>query len=108
MERVFRIHQTRRGTGDFVPGLRRRADADCLTAVNWNTRHLVFNNAVLVVDFWDPRQARWERHRCQASDWQQRRHSTGNVQRLEIDWNTAVAVNAVPQNTVARIVRVEY
>lgn len=107
MERVFKVHQTRVGTGDYVPGLTRRKDADCLTAVNWNTRHYVFQNRVLVIDLWDARQKRWERRRCQASDWQQRRHSTGNVQRFEVDWETARAVNMVPQNTVARLVRVE-
>lgn len=89
MERVFRAHQTRKGTGDYVPGLRRRADANCLTAVNWNTRHYVFQNRVLVIDLWDAKQGRWERQRCQASDWQQKRHSTGNRQRFEVDYNTA-------------------
>lgn len=107
MERVFRAHQTRKGTGDYVPGLHRRADANCLTAVNWNTRHYVFQNRVLVIDLWDARQGRWERQRCQASDWQQRRHSTGSRQRFEVDYQTARRVNMIPQNTVARLVGVE-
>lgn len=95
-------------SGDYVPGMRLRRDADCLTAVNWNSRWMLGANVVLVVDLYDKVQQRWERHRCQASDYQQRRHSTGSRQRLEIDWETAVVVNAVPSNTVARIIELSY
>jgi hypothetical protein len=109
MERTFRLHQDprRAKTGDYIPTLRRRPDADCLTAVNWESRWMLAANVVLVVDFYDPHQKRYERHRCQVADYQQRRHSTGRVQRLEIDYVTAQRVNAVPSNTTARIVRVE-
>jgi hypothetical protein len=109
MERVFRCHMTPGcgDDGDYVPSLRRRADTDCLTAVNFNSRAWVRHNVVLVIDFWDPVQRRYERHRCQASDWQQRGHSTGSRQRFEIDWKTAKSVNAVPSNTTAKLVRVE-
>jgi hypothetical protein len=108
MERVLAAHMNPRnaGRGDYVLGLHRRAGVDCLTAVNWQSRHLVFQNKVLVIDFYDRVQKRWERHNCLASDWQQRRHSTGNRQRFEIDWNTAQAVHAVPGNTVARLVAI--
>jgi hypothetical protein len=108
MERVLAAHMNPRnaGRGDYVPGLRRRAGADCLTAVSWQTRHLVFQNKVLVIDFYDRVQKRWERHNCLAADWQQRRHSTGNRQRFEVDWGTAIAVNAVPGNTVGRLVAI--
>lgn len=109
MERVFANHMNPRfaRTGDYVPTLRRRADADCLVAVNYNSRGWVRQNVVLVIDFWDPVQRRYERHRCQPSDWQQRRHSTDSRQRFEVDWGTAKSVNAVPNNTTARLVRVE-
>ena len=101
MERTFEVHMSRNAApGDYVPGLYRRRDADCLTAVNWNTRQLVFQNRVLVIDFWDQRQKRWERRRCQASDWQQKRHSTGSRQRFEIDYRTAVSLNMLCCNTV--------
>lgn len=95
-------------TGDYVKGMRRRADADCMTAVNWQSRWMLGANVVLVVDLWDAKQKRWERHRCQPVDHQQRRHSTGTTQRLEIDYQTAKSVNMIRNGTTtARIVRVE-
>jgi hypothetical protein len=108
MERVLAAHMNPAyaGRGDYVPGLHRRAGVDCLTAVSWQSRHLVFQNKILVIDFWDRVQKRWERHNCLAADWQQRRHSTGNRQRFEIDYGTALAVHAVPGNTVARLVAI--
>lgn len=110
MGRVFGVHASQRSAahGDYVPGLYRRSDSDCLTAVNYNSRSWVYRNTVLVIDFWDRVQARWERHRCQASDWQMRRDSTGTRQRFEIDYSTALSVHAVPWNTVARLVSVSY
>lgn len=107
MERVFHVHETRRATGDYVPGLYRRHDADGLTAVNYNSRWMIRANVVLVVDLWDRVQQRWERHRLQVSDWQMRRDSTP-YQRLEVDWNTAVSAHAVGTNTVARIIAISY
>lgn len=106
MERVFRVHQTADRTGDHVPGLVRQPGVDCLVAVNWNTHNWVYHNTVLTIDFWDRVERRWERHSCQVSDWQRRRDSTGTRQRFEIDWGTAAAVHAVPNNTIARLVAV--
>jgi hypothetical protein len=110
MERAASNHMNPRfaRTGDYVPTMRLtvRELAGCLTAVNWNSRHWVAENRILTIDFWDARERRWERHTCRASDWQQRRHSTGNRQRFEVDYETARSVNAVPNNTVARLIAV--
>jgi hypothetical protein len=110
MEGVASKHMSPRfaRTGDYVPTMwmTARELGGCLTAVNWQSRHWVAENRVLTIDFWDWREARWERHLCRASDWQQRRHSTGSRQRFEVDYDTARSVNAVPQNTVARLIAV--
>lgn len=111
MEQVAKNHMSPRfkRTGDYVPTLRlTQAELNgCLVAVNWQSRHWVAQNVRLVIDFYDPRQGRWERWVCRPVDWQQRRHSTGSRQRFELDYDTAKAVSAVPNNTVARLVRVE-
>lgn len=110
MERTARNHMSPRfkRTGDYVPTLRLTPSEmnGCLVAVNWNSRHWVAQNVRLTIDFWDRGQGRWERHVCRAVDWQQRRHSTGSRQRFELDYDTARAVNAVPNNTVARLIGV--
>lgn len=112
MEQAARNHLNPRfrKTGDYVPTLRlTSAELDgCLVAVNWNSRHWVAQNRRLTIDFYDPRQGRWERHVCRAVDWQQRKHSTGSRQRFELDYDTGVQVNAVPNNTVARIVKISH
>jgi hypothetical protein len=107
MERVARNHMNPRfPEGDYVPTLRltEQEMGGCLTAVNWRSRHWVRDNQPLIIDFWDRVDRRWERHRCRAVDWQKRQDSTGQTQRFELDYDTALSVNAVPQNTIARLV----
>lgn len=95
-------------TGDYVQGMRLRPDIDGMTAVNWNSRWMLGANVVIVADLWDAKQQRWERYRLQPVDHQQRRHSTGATQRLEVDYGIAQRVNMVRAGTTtARIVRVE-
>lgn len=109
MERTFANHQNPRfkATGDYVPGLYRRKDANCLTAVSWKSRHLVQQNAVLVLDLYNPVKRVWLRVRCQASDWQQKRHATP-YERYEVDYRTAQKAQFTRQGTtVARLVRIE-
>lgn len=107
MERTYANHQNPRfdRTGDYVPTLRPRHDANCLTAVNYRSRWMLHKSMVIVVELWDRVEQRWERFNCAAADWQQARHSTGSRQRLEVDWNTAVAVNMTRSGTTrARII----
>jgi hypothetical protein len=70
---------------------------------------MVRENVVLVVEVWDPFEREWERHRCQAADWQQRRHSTGSRQRLELDYRTALSASFVRGGkTVSRILWLDH
>jgi hypothetical protein len=112
MERVAGRHMNPAyaGRGDYVPTLRltRAEMGGCLVAVNWQSRGWVAANARLTIDFWHPRAQRWIRKVCRPVDWQQRRHSTGNRQRFELDFDTAVQVGAYPYNTIARLVRVDW
>ncbi len=110
MERVARNHQNPRfPPGDYVPTLRLTPAElrGCLVAVNWQSRAWVAQNTRLTIDFWHPRRRVWVRKVCRPADWQQQRHSTGSRQRFELDYETAVEVGAYPNNTVARLVRVE-
>ncbi len=107
MEKTARNHMNPRfPPGDYVPTLRLTKEEmrGCLTAVNWNSRHWVEENQPLIIDFWDKVEQRWERHRCRAVDWQQKKDSTGYAQRFELDYDTAKSVNAVPSNTIARLI----
>ena len=95
-------------SGDYVRGMRLRKDVDGMTAVNYQSRWMLAANVVIVADIWDSKQKRWERYRLQAVDHQQRRHSTGSTQRLEVEYSIAQRVNMVRAGTTtARIVRVE-
>ena len=111
MERVARCHMTRGcgDGGDYVPTLRLRPDRTGLTAVNWNSRWMVGANVIIVAQLWNPVKRQWGPvERLQPADWQQRRHSTGNRQRLEVDWNTARRAQFTRDGTtVARIIRIE-
>lgn len=110
MSRVARCHMTPGcGVGNYVPSMRLRSDRTCLTAVNYNSRWMLGANVIIVARFWNPRTQRWGPvERCQAADYQQRRHSTGSVQRLELDYATALRNGFVRDGTtVAQILRIE-
>lgn len=103
-----RTNPTFARTGDYVKGMRLRGDVDCMTAVNYQSRWMLAANVALVVDIYNPVKRTWVRARCQAVDHQQKRHSTGAVQRLELDYATARRAQFTRDGTTtARIIRVE-
>jgi hypothetical protein len=110
MGRVAHCHMTPGcGVGNYVRGMRLRRDADGMTAVNWQSRWMLSANVVLVVKLYDPVYRVWRGpYRLQVTDYQQQRHSTGNRQRLEVNWEIARAAHFTGNGTtVAQILRIE-
>ncbi len=95
-------------TGDYVKGMKLRPDATCMVAVNYNSRGWLAQNLILVVDIYNPVRRVWQRERCQPIDHQQKRHSTGDVQRLEVSWEVAKRAQFTRDGvTTARLIRIE-